>query len=68
MTTGLMQSCTLITLGSLPVGVALALYQTSSILTVLLGHAVFREPHLRRRLGGAMVMAAGAAILVLQDR
>ena len=68
MTTGLMQSCTLITLGSLPVGVALALYQTSSILTVLLGHAVFREPHLQRRLGGAMVMAAGAAILVLQAR
>lgn len=68
MTTGLMQSCTLITLGSLPVGVALALYQTSSILTVLLGHAVFREPHLRRRLGGALVMAAGAAILVLQAR
>lgn len=65
-TTGLMQSCTLITLGRLPVGVALALYQTSSILTVLLGHAVFREPHLRRRLGGALVMAAGAAILVLQ--
>lgn len=65
-TTGLMQSCTLITLAAFPVGAALALYQTSSILTVLLGHAVFQEPHLRRRLGGAMVMAAGAALLVLQ--
>jgi drug/metabolite transporter (DMT)-like permease len=68
MTTGLMQSCTLITLGSLPVGVALALYQTSSILTVVLGHAVFREAHLRRRLGGAIVMTAGAAILLLNAR
>ncbi len=65
-TTGLMQSCTLITLAAFPVGAALALYQTSSILTVLLGHAVFQEPHLRRRLGGAMVMASGAALLVLQ--
>lgn len=65
-TTGLMQSCTLITLAAFPVGAALALYQTSSILTVLLGHAVFQEPHLRRRLGGAMAMAAGAALLVLQ--
>ncbi len=65
-TTGLMQSCTLITLAAFPVGAALALYQTSSILTVLLGHAVFQEPHLHRRLGGAMVMAAGAALLVLQ--
>lgn len=65
-TTGLMQSCTLLTLAVFPVGAALAVYQTSSILTVLLGHAVFREPHLRRRLGGATVMAAGAALLVLQ--
>ncbi|MBM3900856.1 MAG: EamA/RhaT family transporter [Verrucomicrobia bacterium] len=65
-TTGLMQSCTLITLAAFPVGAALALYQTSSILTVLLGHAVFQEPHFRRRLGGALVMATGAALLVLQ--
>ncbi len=65
-TTGLMQSCTLFTLAAFPVGAVLALYQTSSILTVLLGHAVFQEPHLRRRLGGATVMTAGAAILVLQ--
>ena len=65
-TTGLMQSCTLFTLAAFPVGAVLALYQTSSILTVLLGHAVFQEPHLRRRLGGATVMTVGAAILVLQ--
>ncbi len=64
-TTGLMQFCTLVTLEQLPVGVSLALFQTSTLVTVLLGHALFQEPHFQRRMAGAVVMAAGAGILVL---
>lgn len=64
-TTGLMQFCTVFTLQQLPVGVSLALFQTSTLLTVFLGHTLFREPHFQRRLAGAAVMAAGAVVLVL---
>ncbi len=64
-TTGLMQLCTLITLATLPVGYALALFQTSSVVTVFLGRALFREPQFARRLLGALIMTAGAAIIVV---
>jgi drug/metabolite transporter (DMT)-like permease len=64
-TTGLMQLATLATLGWLPVGSALALFQTSAVVSVVLGYRVFRERHFRRRLLGSAVMAAGAALVVL---
>lgn len=64
LTTGLMQYCTLVTLESMPVGVALALFQLSTLLSVVLGYAVFREPHFRRRMLGAGIMALGAVVLV----
>ncbi len=64
LTTGLMQYCTLVTLQNMPVGVALALFQLSTLFSVVLGHAVFREPHFRRRMLGAGIMALGAAVLV----
>ncbi|HRI11983.1 MAG TPA: DMT family transporter [Verrucomicrobiota bacterium] len=63
-TTGLMQYCTLVTFRHLPVGVALALFQLSTLLSVVLGYAVFREAHFRRRLAGATVMAGGAILLI----
>lgn len=64
-TTGLMQFSTLVVLGELPVGYALALFQTSAIFSVLVGHRVFAEPHLRQRLLGSAVMVAGAVLVVL---
>jgi drug/metabolite transporter (DMT)-like permease len=64
-TTGLMQLCTLATLEWLHVGSALALFQTSAVLSVVLGYRVFRERHFRRRLIGSAVMVAGAALVVL---
>jgi len=64
LTTGLMQLCTLLTFQSLQVGYALALFQTSTLLTVVLGYKVFREPHFARRMAGSAVMVAGAVLIV----
>ncbi len=64
-TTGLMQLCTLATLEWLHVGSTLALFQTSAVLSVVLGYRVFQERHYRRRLIGSAVMVAGAALVVL---
>lgn len=64
-TTGLMQYCTIAAFGTLKVGYALALFQTSTLVSVLLGHKVFQEKNVAERLLGATVMAAGAAMIVL---
>jgi drug/metabolite transporter (DMT)-like permease len=64
-TTGLMQFSTLAVLDSLPTGVALSFFQLSSVLSVFLGRAFFREPRFGRRLFGACVMTAGAVVMVL---
>jgi drug/metabolite transporter (DMT)-like permease len=64
-TTGLMQDCTLVTLQWLHVGPALALFQTSALLSVVLGYKVFRERHFLKRLIGSAVMAAGAVLIIV---
>jgi drug/metabolite transporter (DMT)-like permease len=67
-TTGLMQFCTVVTLDRLQVGSALALFQTSALISVVLGRRVFDEPHFLRRMAGAVVMVAGAALIILGGR
>ena len=42
-----------------------AIGRTSAIFSVLLGHVLFREPALGGRLAGALLAAAGAALLLL---
>jgi drug/metabolite transporter (DMT)-like permease len=64
MTTGLMQLTTLLTFSELQVGYSLALFQLSTVVSVFLGHRYFRERNIRRRLLGAVVMAAGASLIV----
>lgn len=64
-TTGLMQFSTLVTFTAAPVASALALFQLSAILSVLLGHRLFAEPHLARRLVGSAIMSLGAVLIVL---
>lgn len=68
MTTGLMQLTTLLTFDKLQVGYSLALFQLSSLLSVLLGYRYFRERNIRRRLVGAAIMVAGAAMIVALGR
>ena len=64
LTTGIMQLATLFTFGRLQVGPSLALFQLSALISVFLGYRYFQEQHIRRRLLGAAVMVAGAAMIV----
>jgi drug/metabolite transporter (DMT)-like permease len=68
MTTALMQYTTLVTFNGLQVGPALALFQLSSLVSVLLGWHFFRERHVVKRLIASLVMAAGAALIVMGRR
>lgn len=65
-TTGLMQLCTIIVLEGFQVGYALALFQTSALISVVLGHKLFQEGHFAERLIGSMVMVAGAVLIILE--
>ena len=67
-TTGLMQMATLVTFRELQVGYSLALFQLSAIVSVLLGHRYFAESNIGERLLGSVVMAAGAALIVIFGR
>ncbi len=64
-TTGLMQLCTLFVLEYLKVGYALALFQTSTLISVLLGYHLFQEPHLLKRLTGSAIMVMGAILIIV---
>lgn len=65
LTTGLMQLCTIVTLEQLQVSYALALFQTSALISVVLGHRFFDEQHFVQRLAGAAVMVTGAVLIIL---
>jgi len=64
-TTGIMQITSLWTFTALPVGNSLALFQTSTLVTVILGHRFFNEKHFLERLVGSGVMVAGAVLIVV---
>lgn len=63
--TGLMQLSTLVVLSGFQVASALALFQTSILLTVLLGWKVFRERNVMQRFLGSLIMVVGAVLIVL---
>ncbi len=65
-TTGVMQLTSLLTFGKLQVGYSLALFQLSTLISVFLGYRYFQEGQIRKRLLGAVIMAAGAALIVVQ--
>jgi drug/metabolite transporter (DMT)-like permease len=67
-TTGVMQWTTVYTFGKLQVGYSLALFQLSALISVFLGYRYFQERHIRKRLFGAAVMVAGAALIVVLGR
>jgi drug/metabolite transporter (DMT)-like permease len=68
LTTGVMQLTTLFAFGKLQVGYALALFQLSALISVVLGYRYFQERHIRKRLLGAAVMVVGAALIVMLGR
>ena len=65
-TTGVMQLTSLLTFGQLQVGYSLALFQLSTLISVFLGYRYFQEGQIRKRLVGSLIMAAGAALIVLR--
>ncbi len=64
LTTGLMQFSTILAFKTLRVSYALALFQMSSLLSVILGHKLFQERHVVERLIGAAVMGCGAILII----
>jgi drug/metabolite transporter (DMT)-like permease len=63
--TGVMQFSTNYVFKVMPVGYALALFQLSVILTVILGHKVFREEKLWQKLLGSAIMISGSIIIII---
>jgi drug/metabolite transporter (DMT)-like permease len=64
-TVGLMLASTNYTLSHMPVGYALALFQLSILLSVVLGHRFFNELHIFKKLMGATIMVIGSALIIL---
>ena len=62
---GIMQLTTLYVFDHMPVGYALALFQLSTIVSVFLGHHVFKEKDIRKKLLGAVIMMLGSVIIIL---
>ncbi|WP_461041617.1 EamA family transporter [Spirosoma harenae] len=54
-----------VALAGMPVGYALALFQTSALLSVLFGYQFFREQHILRKLIGASIMVTGAILITV---
>ncbi|MFM1755459.1 MAG: hypothetical protein RL621_363 [Bacteroidota bacterium] len=65
LTVGLMLASTNYTLSHMPVGYALALFQLSILLSVVLGHRFFNELHIFKKLMGATIMVIGSALIIL---
>ena len=63
-----MQLATVFTFRDLQVGYALALFKLSTIVSVFLGRRYFSEPNVRKRLLGSLIMASGAALIVVFGR
>lgn len=64
---GCMQFSTNYTFGHMPVGYALSLFQLSTIISVLLGHRIFQEKEITKKIVGSMVMVAGSVLIILKS-
>jgi drug/metabolite transporter (DMT)-like permease len=62
---GAVQLTTNYVFAHMPVGYALALFQLSAIVSVLLGHRVFKEQDIRKKLLGSAIMILGSMAIIL---
>ncbi len=62
---GTMQFTTNYVFNHMPVGYALALFQLSTIVSVLLGYRVFNEKNIQQKLIGAAIMIVGSLLIIL---
>jgi drug/metabolite transporter (DMT)-like permease len=62
---GIMQFTTNYTFEHMVVGYALSLFQLSIIVSVLLGHRIFKEQDIRKKLIGSAIMIIGSIVIIL---
>ena len=62
---GAMQLTTNYVFENMPVGYALALFQLSTIISVILGYRIFKEQDIRKKLVGSVIMMTGSIIIIL---
>jgi drug/metabolite transporter (DMT)-like permease len=62
---GVMQLTTNYVFDHMPVGYALALFQLSTIVSVLLGHRIFKERDIRKKMIGTVIMMDGSIVIIL---
>jgi drug/metabolite transporter (DMT)-like permease len=65
LTTGVMQYSTLLIFQKMNVAYALALFQISSLISVVLGYKYFSERNIKKRIIGSIIMIAGASVIIL---
>ena len=64
---GLMQYSTNYIFKFMNVGYALALFQLSSIVNVIIGYKIFNEKHFRYKLLGCVIMIIGSCLIILKS-
>lgn len=62
---GVMQFGTNYSFANMPVGYALALFQLSSVVSVLFGYRFFKETNIRKKLLGTIIMILGSVLIIL---
>jgi len=62
---GLMQYSTNIVFERVNVGLSLALFQLSSIVSVIFGYKLFKEEHLFKKIAGTVIMIIGSGMILL---
>lgn len=62
---GTMLISTIYTFEHMPVGYALALFQLSTIISVLLGHRLFNEKDIAKKMIGSLIMILGSVLIIL---
>lgn len=62
---GITQFATAYAFEHMPVGYALSLFQLSAIASVFLGHKIFREQEIFKKLVGSLIMIAGSVMIIL---
>lgn len=62
---GIMQYTTNYVFSHMNVGYALALFQLSTIVSIILGYKIFKEQNIKKKLLGAIVMVAGSIVVIM---
>ena len=62
---GTMQYTTTYVFDHMPVGYALSLFQLSTVVSVWLGHRIFKELGIRKKLIGSAIMILGSIVIIL---